>query len=50
MLEEEKREFKERTSQKQRDLLAADRLASLRMQQDYINDETSWWNKLQSLS
>ena len=50
MMELEKREFKARVSQKQRDIMAAERLAMLRLQQDYINDQTSWWNKLRTMS
>ena len=50
MFEEEQREFMARTTQKERDILAVERLAALRLQQDYIYDETSWWNKLQTMT
>lgn len=50
MLEEEKRLFKERVSEKQKDLFAAERLVALRMQEDYIGDEKMWWNKLQTMT
>ena len=30
--------------------MAADRLASLKLQEDYINDENVWWNKLQTMN
>lgn len=50
MFEEEQREFMARTTQKQRDILAVERLAALRLQQDYLNDETSWWNKLRNMT
>ena len=46
MMELEKKEFQERVSQKKRDLLAAERLASLKLQQDWIDDKDKWWNKL----
>ena len=46
MMELEKKEFQERVSQKKRDLLAAERLASLKLQQDWIDDKDKWWNKI----
>ena len=30
--------------------MAAERLAALKAQEDYINDETSWWNKLKTMT
>lgn len=30
--------------------MAAERLAGLREQEDYINDENTWWNKLKAMS
>ena len=50
MMELENKEFKERVSQKERDILAAQRLAMLRFQEDFINDENAWWNKLRTMS
>ena len=50
MMEDEVAAFKAHTSQKQRDIMAAERLATLRMQEDYLNDPQSWWNKLQTLT
>ena len=31
-------------------MLAAERLANLRMQEDWINDENKWWNKLMKMT
>ena len=50
MMELETTAFKERVSQKNRDIMAAERLSSLRMQEDYIDDPNHWWNKLQTLT
>ena len=30
--------------------MAAERLVTLRKQDDYINDENAWWNKLTSMT
>ena len=50
MMEEEKRAFQERVSQKHRDIMAAERLAGLRMQKDFLSDENYWWNKLKTMT
>ena len=50
MMEEETKAFKERVSEKNRDILAAQRLSYLRMQRDYLDDENVWWNKLRNIS
>ena len=50
MMEEEKRLFMERCSEKKKALLALDRMLTSRLDQDYIRDENAWWNKLQAMT
>ena len=50
MMELEKSEFQKRTTAKQRDILAAERLAALKLQEDWIDNKENWWNKLANMS
>lgn len=50
MMKHEQQVFRERVSQKQRDMMSAHRLAALRLQGDMINDENAWWNKLVTMT
>ena len=49
-IEHEKKAFKERVSEKKADFMAAQRLVNLKRQEDYLNDDSFWWNKLSNMT
>ena len=49
-VEEEKKVFQERTTQRQKDIAAAARLAALRLEKDEYDNPNNWWNRLQNMS
>lgn len=49
-LEEEKKAFQEKLTQKQRDIASVNRLVDIQRNQDWLDDENKWWNKLANIT
>jgi len=49
-METEQAAFKARVSEKEADIMAAERLAMFQMQREYIDDPDKWWNRLVTMT